>query len=54
MAAYFEKQYVKNNTYKLDSETTAYDRRIQKGYDLILDGFLFISEKSVEQAKLRA
>ena len=41
MAANFEKQYVKNNTYKLEFETTAYDRRIRKGYDLILDGYLF-------------
>ena len=32
---------VKNQTYKPQNESTSYDRRIHKGYDLLVDAHLF-------------
>ena len=41
MANNFVIKHVKNQTYKPQNEDTYHDRRIKKGYDLILDDYLF-------------
>ena len=41
MASSFERKYFKNYTFKCAYESNNYGQRVRKGYDVLLEGYLF-------------